>query len=205
MNKVISFFKKIQLQRVLVVFLSGLLLVISTACANPAQAKVPSGEPAPYSDRTNGIPTPKASGEAGSYNNRVSEQTELYDPIQERKGGMNNFSDVDPRVNTKGVDTKATGLVRNAQENIQKVQDPGEFAEEYREGTPFGERVKNIVDRVTDATQNTAEDASKGARRGSENLKDNADTAGNEFSKGARQGAPQGVEKAADSLNRNRT
>jgi hypothetical protein len=209
MNKVMSFVKQYRLGQLVVVFFAGIVLLLSTACT-------------PRTDMQAKIPAPNSSGTGGTYNERVGQQTELYDPIQERKGGMNEYSDVDPRVNKKGVNAKATGLVKNAEDNVDRVQNPKEFAEDYRQGTPVGERTRNIVDRVTDATQNTAEDVAKGTQRGVENLKDNARTTGREFSKGAQRvgqdtadsakdkagqavrSTQEGVNKATESLNRNR-
>ncbi|HEY9623040.1 MAG TPA: hypothetical protein V6C78_21980 [Crinalium sp.] len=219
MNKVISFLKKMRLDRVAVAFFAGVLL-LTTGCS-PANATTPQAKAGRDAEIHTRVPAPNSSGTAGTYNDRVGQQTELYDPIQKRKGGMNDYSDVDPRTSTGGVNQKASDLVRNADENIQKVDNPREYAEDYRQGKPFGERVKDLVDSVTDSASNTAEDASKGARRGVENLKDNTQTAGQEFSKGARRagedasdsvqdqagravrGTQRGVTDAADSLNRN--
>lgn len=207
MNRFRSFLKKLQLEKVIIAFLAGILLFV-TGCTS-AEAKTT-------------VPAPEVSGKGGTYNQRVGQQTELYDPIQERQGGMNEYSDVDPRANTRNVNSKARELVDNAEENIQKVNSPKEFVEEYRSGTPLGERVKNVFGGVTDATQNTAEDAAKGTQRGSENLQMNAREAGDELTEEARHGAREnansvrdradrtvkgvqrGVTDAADSLNNRR-
>lgn len=214
MNSVVSFLKTLRLERIIIVFVAGVLLLLNTGCSRPdVQASRPdSGR----------VLSHESSGQGGTYNQRRGQQTELYDTIQERKGGMNEYSDVDPRVNTRGADAKARALVNNAENNVQKVQNPEEFAEEYRQGKPFGERVQHVVDRVTNATENTANDAAKGTRRGIENLKDNSQTAVDEVSEGARhasqntsnaaknqikrsaRGVQEGVENAADALNRDR-
>lgn len=187
MNRLASTLKKLQLEKVVVAFLAGILLFV-TGCTS-AEAKTT-------------IPAPEVSGKAGTYNNRVGQQTELYDPIQERQGGMNDFSDVDPRVNEGRVNAKAKALVDNAEENIQKVNSPGEFVEEYRSGTPIGQRVKNIVGGVTDATQNTVEDAAKGTKRGSENLQMNAREAGDELTEDARHGVRENASSVRDRADR---
>jgi vacuolar-type H+-ATPase subunit H len=197
MTKVISFLKKIRFDRIAIAFFAGILLLV-TGCSR-ANATVPGSNPARDAEIHTRVPAPNSSGTAGTYNDRVGQQTELYDPIQKRKGGMNEFSDVDPRAATDRVNKKASDLVRNADQNIQKVNSPEEYAEDYRQGKPFGERVKDLVDSVTDSASDTAEDASKGARRGAENLKDNAQTAGREFSKGVRRG---GEDAAADAQNK---
>ncbi|MDX2212552.1 MAG: DUF6658 family protein [Oculatellaceae cyanobacterium bins.114] len=185
MNRFRSILKKLQLEKVIIAFLAGILLFV-TGCTR-AEAKT-------------SIPAPEVSGKAGTYNNRVGQQTELYDPIQERKGGMNEYSDVEPNVDENN--TKARALVDNAKANIQKVQSPQEFADEYRSGTPIGQRVKNIVGGVTDATQNTAEDAAKGAKRGSENLQTNVREAGDEVTEDVRHGTRETANSARDRADR---
>ncbi|MBD2463292.1 hypothetical protein H6G89_19845 [Oscillatoria sp. FACHB-1407] len=187
MNRFQSLLKKLQLEKVIIAFLAGILLLV-TGCT-PAEAKTP-------------LPAPEVSGQGGTYNQRFGQQTELYDPIQERKGGMNEYSDVDPRANTRPVNQKAQGLVENAEENIQKVQSPQEYAEDYRSGTPLGQRVKNVVGSVTEAAENTAEDVVEGTKRGSENLRMNAREAGDELTEDVRHGANENANSARDRADR---
>lgn len=194
MTKVISFLKKIRLDRIAIAFFAGVLL-LTTGCSR-ADATVPQSTPARDAEIHTRVPAPNSSGTAGTYNDRVGQQTELYDPIQKRQGGMNEYSDVDPRVSKDQLNQKASNLVRNADQNIQKVDDSQEYAEDYRQGKPLGARVRDLVDSVTDSAGNTAEDVSKGAQRGASNLKDNAQTAGREFSKGARRGGEDAANAA---------
>lgn len=42
--------------------------------------------------------SPSVTG-SGSYYDKKGQNTELYDPIQPRKGGMNQYEDTDPRRN----------------------------------------------------------------------------------------------------------
>jgi hypothetical protein len=153
---IVSAFRRLRLQQLFIAGLAGLILMLNTAC-NPG--------------------SPKVSGE-GSYEVGKKNPTELYDTNQPKEGGMNVFSDTDPRQKTKGLDAKAKSRVDQAESNIQKSSTPKEFAEEYRKGTPFGERVRNITDSVGDAAKDTTEDATEGAQRGARNLKANTDKAG---------------------------
>lgn len=218
MTKVIAFLKKTRLDRIAIAFFAGILL-FATGCSR-ADATVPGSNPARDAEIHTRVPAPNSSGTVGTYNDRVGQQTELYDPIQKRKGGMNEYSDVDPRTNTGKVNQKASDLIRNANQNIQKVDSPQEFSEDYQQGKPVGERVRDLVNSVTNSAGNTAEDVSKGTQRGAENLKNNAQTAGRDVSKGARRagedaaaaaknkageavrGTQRNVNDAADALNK---
>jgi hypothetical protein len=65
----------LNVRSVLSLALAGIVLLITTACT-------PS--------------SPSASG-SGSYYEKTGQNTELYDTIQPRQGGMNNYDDTDPR------------------------------------------------------------------------------------------------------------
>lgn len=149
MNKVIAWLKGIQMDRVLTVFLVGLLLLVSTACSSGASAKT-----------------------ADEVRKEVPESavTTKY------KGGMNDYSDVDPRQDIKQAQTKAKALVDNAQKNIDQksVDSTEQYVENYRSGTPLGERVRRIGEDVGKAAQNLTGEASQGARENAQNAQDAA-------------------------------
>ena len=149
MNKLMGWLKSIRLDRVLTVFLVGILLFVSTACSSGASAKTADElrEEVPGSAVTN-----------------------------EYKGGMNDYSDVDPRFNEKGAEAKAKGLVDNAQRNINEksIDSPEQYVENYRSGTPLGERVKRLGEDVGESAQELTEGVSKGTQKGLQNIKENA-------------------------------
>lgn len=147
--------KRVRFTRTAVAVVASFVLLLGTACS-------PS--------------SPSVSG-TGSYEQGRANPTELYRPIQPDEGGMNRFSDTDPRQNTKGLGSKAKSRIDEAERNIDKVQNPREFAEDYREGTPLGERVRNITDDVGSAAKDTAKDFAKGTERGVSNLKRNTEQA----------------------------
>ncbi len=153
MNKIMTWFKRIRLDRIVTVFLAGVLLLVSTACggskvlaktADQARQEVPS----------------KA-------------VTNTY------KGGMNDYEDVDPRRDTSEAKAKAKDLIQNAQRNINEkgIDSPEEYAENYRSGTPLGERVRRLGEDIGNSAENVAEGVSKGTQRGIENIKENAQQA----------------------------
>lgn len=149
MNKVIAWLKGIQMDRVLTVFLVGLLVFVTTACSGGASAKTA---------------------------DEVREEVPGSAVTNEYKGGMNDYSDVDPRQDIKQAQTKAKALIENAQKNIdQKSVDSREqYVENLRSGTPLGERVQRIGENVGKAAENLKEDVSKGAK---ENLQKAQDVA----------------------------
>ncbi|MFB2897116.1 DUF6658 family protein [Aerosakkonemataceae cyanobacterium BLCC-F50] len=151
MKQIISFLNPTRLFRVLTVFLAGVLVIVTTACSDgPANALDKNGRPE--------VPS-----------NAVSSPY---------RGGMNGYSDVDPRANTSGLNSKANDLVNKAEGNIQKGADSFEkYADNYTSGTPLNERVENLTKDIGESTKNTAKDVTKGTQRGVENLKGNTQNA----------------------------
>jgi DNA-directed RNA polymerase subunit K/omega len=97
----------------------------------------------------------------------------------EYKGGMNDYSDVDPRQNTSEAKAKAKALVDNAQKNIDEksVDSVDQYVENYRSGTPLGERVKRIGENVGKAAGDVKEDVAKSSQENFETVKDAAKSA----------------------------
>ncbi|MBE9004079.1 hypothetical protein IQ259_03310 [Fortiea sp. LEGE XX443] len=158
MKRVIDWVKNIRLLKVLSVFLAGMFLILTQACNRPTVA----GQP----------PQPSAQ----------PPNTERYDPtkaynLNTPEGGMNNFSDVDPRAKTfeKSARSRAEDLSRNAQRNVEEkgIDSPEQYARNYRQGTPLGERVKNLGEDIGSSAQETVEGVVKGTQRGLENIKEN--------------------------------
>jgi hypothetical protein len=161
--------KRVRFARIAVTIAASFVLLLGTACS-------PS--------------SPSVSG-TGSYEQGKANPTELYRPIQPNEGGMNTYSDTDPRRNTKGLGSKVKARVDEAESNIDKVQNPREFAEDYRKGTPLGQRVRNITDSVGETAKDVTEDVTKGTERGISNLKRNT------------QQAKQGLQETLDDASQN--
>jgi hypothetical protein len=164
MNKMLHWLKSIRIDRIITAFLVGILVFVSTACSGGVLAKT-----------TDQIPSSKTA-------DQIREEVPSTAVTNEYKGGMNEYSDVDPRFNPSGADTKAKGLVDNAKRNIDEksVDSVEQYVENYRSGTPLGERVKRIGEDVGEAADNVKEEASKGAKENLQNTKETAkDTAKN--------------------------
>ena len=200
MNKLVSIFKSIRLRQVLTVFLAGVLLVITTACAGNAQAKMPQGG---------------ATGSAGS--NPVGQN-------QPYEGGMNNFSDTAPGQAAKGTAEKTKALIDRAERDINTkgVDSVDQYVDNFRSGAPLDERVRKLTDDVKEGAKNAVDDVkgvgdrvsnsanrvsdrtARGAKNAAENIKDNTGDAAKRTSRSIKdtvKDAAQATEDAAKSAN----
>lgn len=170
--------KSVRLNRVLAVVIAGVLLVVTTACANP--------------------PAPTVSG-TGSYTERRGQQTELYAPVQKPKGGMNQYEDTEPTVDNKATKTEAKALVDRAKSNLRKsIDDPKDYARNYRDGAPLDERVERLTDDVTSSIKETGEDVVEGTQRGLRNIRENTQDAGKEVGRNVDQAARKASNEIQD-------
>ncbi len=172
MNKVINSLKNIRLDRILTICLVGLLVLVTTACSGGASAKTA---------------------------DQIREEVPGSAVTNEYKGGINSYSDVDPRQSTQGAEAKAKALVDNAQRNIDEkgIDSPEQYVENYTSGTPLPERVRRIGEDVGEAAKNVTEDVSKGAQKNAQQTKATAqDTA--EKAKSTAQDAAVNTKQATD-------
>ena len=100
--------------------------------------------------------------------------TELYKPITPEVGGMNNYSDVDPRVDTSKVDAKVDQLIKQAKDLERKDTNPLQQIKKDFDRKGIQERVGDTADSVGQSAQETAEGLSEGTRKGFANVKENA-------------------------------
>ncbi len=100
--------------------------------------------------------------------------TELYKPITPEVGGMNNYSDVDPRVDTSKVDAKADRLINQAKGLERKDTNPLQQIKKELDKKGIQERVGDTAEGIGQSAQETAADIAKGTRKGFANVKENA-------------------------------
>ncbi len=173
MKKAMTWLRNIRPLKVLTVFLAGIFLFLTQACGAPGVASQP---PQPGSQAPN---------------------IERYDstkdsPLNSPTGGINNFSDVDPRaLDEKAANDRAKALVKNAQKNIdQKGADsPGQYGENFKQGTPLGERVKNLGEDIGSSAEEVRKGLVKGTQRGIENIKGNTQNAAEDVTTNVQRGA----------------
>ncbi|MBW4468126.1 MAG: hypothetical protein KME07_22090 [Pegethrix bostrychoides GSE-TBD4-15B] len=143
---------------------ASFVLLLSTAC-NPS--------------------SPSVSG-TGSSDAARPNQTELYRTTQDKEGGMNQYSDTDPRRSTGSLDSKTKARVDQAKVNLKKAESPEEIVDEFKSGRSLDERTKNVLEPVGDAIQDLKQDVTAGTERGIKNLKSNTEN------------AKQGIKSTAD-------
>ncbi|MEA5619871.1 hypothetical protein VB711_18765 [Cronbergia sp. UHCC 0137] len=174
MKRLIDWLENLQVFRILTIFLAGIFLCLIQACNRPGIA----GQP------------PQPAGQPP--NVQRYDPTKDY-PLSPYQGGMNNFSDVDPRAKTaeKAARRRAEALIENAQRNIENkgVDSAEEYVRNYREGTPFDERVKNLGEDVGSSAEELREGVVRGTKRGVENLQENIEGGAKGLSKSVQRGA----------------
>ncbi len=173
MKKAMTWLKNIRPLKVLTVFLAGIFLFLTQACGAPGVAAQPPqpGYQAPNVER--------------------SDSTKDY-PLNSPAGGMNNFSDVDPRaIDEKAANDRAKALVKNAQKNIEQkgVDSREQYGRNFQQGTPLGERVKNLGEDIGSSADELREGLVKGTQRGIENIKGNTQNATEDVTKNVKRGA----------------
>lgn len=185
MNRVIALLKKIRLGQMLMAFLVGVLLIVSTACSSATQAKTP-GE--------GKNPRPEVPNEA------------VTTPYQ---GGMNDFSDKDPRTKADPTAEKAKALIDNAEKNMidqtgnlgentkrildkkgENVEQAGENLKQSAEDTK--EKTKGAVSDVKQAAGDVKDSAVGATKQAVEGVKNNT--------LGATRDLTRGVNQKADDL-----
>lgn len=169
MNKVISWVRSFRPLKAVTVFLLGTLLIITQACSS-VEAKTP---PSINSESQSHIKGPQS----------AEPNSEVYSPkgekvISPNEGGINNFSDTDPRSPNADTSVKAKSefLKEKAERNIQDAtNNVGEaarrVADDKYEG--LGKNLQRSAEDTANKAQDTAEDFAKGTKRGIENIKDN--------------------------------
>lgn len=167
MSKIISVLKNIRPFKAITVLLVSIVLFVTQACSS-VQAKVP--------DAT----SPKAEVPGQIVGNQSAQpNSEVYVPKGTNiksgyEGGINNYSDVDPRTKTN-IKAQSDYLKENAQTNIDQksIDSAQQYGRNFREGTPLGERTKRVGEDVKQSAQELGEGLVKGTQRGIENIKEN--------------------------------
>lgn len=113
------------------------------------------------------------------------------------QGGMNNYSDADPRRDTAPAGAKAKTLIDNAKKNLnQSVDSSGELGENIRQGAPLGKRIERLGENVGKSTQEVTEGLTKGTQKGARNIRENTQNAAEDVSKTASRSAEDAKDQA---------
>jgi hypothetical protein len=196
MKRLTAFLKKIRAVQILTVFLAGILVLVSTACSRPDVTAGKTDVVAGQSD-----------SRIGKTADQIREEVPSGAVTSEFKGGMNDYSDVDPR-NEKLTtqEAKAQLLKEEAQHRI-----------DTKSSNNVGENVRRVADDAPDKLTNVGEkvkqDASTAQRKadnfgdktkqGFSNLKENTREGlqgAKDIVKEATQGAKERVSEGTESL-----
>ena len=167
------------LQKILISFLAIAFLFVTTAC-NSAELNADATGPSPTRDGaksevnvpnpTKGEQTTQATKTKGRQDGQI---TELYKPITPAEGGMNTYSDVDPRRDTSKADSKAARNIGNANSQLKPDNNPIEEVKKELDKKGIKERVNEFSNDVSRKAQDKADDVSKTAQKGLDNLQGN--------------------------------
>jgi ElaB/YqjD/DUF883 family membrane-anchored ribosome-binding protein len=196
MKRIISFLKAKRISQLISASFAILFLLVNTACSQPSvsadkgksdSAKVvvqnpPSKVSSPYRQDKENVPE--------------GQVTEFYDSIQPVEGGMNNYSDIDPRQNTSKADAKAKKLVQQASHpEADKFNNPLDAVKKELDDEPIPERVQKFSKNIGNSAKKLAKDTADESQKGIKNVKENSKSFG-ENTKSAAQ-------SAADKLTQN--
>jgi hypothetical protein len=100
--------------------------------------------------------------------------TELYKPIAPREGGMNNYSDVDPRMDTSRAAAKTDRLINQADTRSRTDTNPLKEVKKELDRKSLKERAEDFTDSIGRSAKETTDGVAEGTQRGFKNLKENA-------------------------------
>lgn len=164
MKRLISALTSLRLRQILATLLAGFLMVVTVACNG-----------APNVQASNfGEPNAELSGGVKGGSDKQSERGIPGHRGERYEGGMNNYSDVDPRYQGKtGVSAQAKALRDNAERNVIDMSDDvGTNTKRILDKK--GENLEQFNDNVKDTSRNLGQTA----RRSAEDLSNVADEAG---------------------------
>lgn len=182
MNRIAALLKRIRPSQILMAFMAGMFLLVSTACSSDkVQAQTPDGSRQQVPAGLEAVP--------GKRNPRPEVPERAVTNTFEGSS-MNEFSDTDPRTQDTASD-KAKALVENAKRNV--IDQTGDLGENTKRTLDkkgenledFGKNVQRSAEDTKDTAQRKAEDFAEGTKQGAGNVKDNTLDAATGLKKGA--------------------
>lgn len=127
--------------------------------------------------------------------------TELRKPPAPPIGGMNDYSDVDPRVDTSQAKAKADRLIKQTKELQQKDPNPFNQVRKNFDKKGLPERAEDLSDRLNRSAQETIDGVSKSTEKGFENLQENTKSFKDDVGSTVDQLGQKAMDKADDLKN----
>ncbi|MEB3337308.1 MAG: DUF6658 family protein, partial [Leptolyngbyaceae bacterium] len=187
MKRLISVFKNIYLSRVLPVLFAGILLFSATACGGDrVQARTTTSGP------EQGIPGHKA---------------------QPYEGGINGYSDIDPRTRTRASELKAKRLQEKTERNVidmgddlerntrrtldKKAENLDQFGKNLkqdsktlgRKANRAADDLEKTADQIKENTRQAGKDITQGTQQAAENIQENLKAAGKDLVESTKEAA----------------
>ncbi|KAF3885470.1 MULTISPECIES: hypothetical protein [Nostocales] len=196
MRRVVAVLKNLRPLKVLTAFVASAILFLTQAC-DSAVATTP--------NQSREIPHQIVGEQSARPNSNV------YVPKGENQlspyeGGMNNFSDVDPRNQSANVKARAEYLKENAERNvIDESSNVGEvgrriLGKKNENAKDFGDTLREGGERTADKAQKTTSDFIKGTQRGIENIKENTGNAASDLGRNTRNKAAEAGNAIRDAV-----
>jgi hypothetical protein len=161
-KKVVALLKNLRPLKLLTAFVAGMILFFTQACNSVAAT------------------TPRQTvGEQSASPNSETYVPKGTNAFSSQEGGMNNFSDIDPRTNEAKTRAEAEALKENAEQNIQNSSsNVGENVRRvFEDRGEVGRNLQGRAGDIQEKAQGSAEDFAQRARRGIENIKGNTSDA----------------------------
>jgi len=176
MNRLTAFLKKIRAVQILTVFLAGILVFVSTACSRP---DVTAGKTDVMAGKTGVM--------AGKTADQIREEVPSGAVTSEYKGGMNDYSDVDPR-NQK---------VTTAEAKAQLLKEQAQHRIDTKSSSNVGENVRRVADDAPDKLDQVGEKVNENARTAQRKADDFGDKAKQGFAN-LKENTREGLKGAKD-------
>ena len=194
MKRLTAFLKKIRAVQILTVFLAGILVFVSTACSRP---DVTAGK--------TDVIAGKGDARIGKTADKIREEVPSGAVTSEFKGGMNDYSEVDPRNKKLTVEeAKAQLLKEQAQHRIDTKSSNNVGENVRRVGDDAPDKLGQVGEKVKEdarTAQRKADDFGDKTKQGFANLKENtreglkgAKDIVKEATQGAKERAAEGTE-----------
>ena len=195
MNNFIAALKKIRFSQILMVFMAGVLLFVSTACGGPGgKTEVQTGTRQEMPAGKQGVPgqvNPRPEVPGGTATSPSSDVINRFEP-----GTMNEFSDLDPRTKQGAAAAdKAEALKENAERNV--IDQTGNLGENTKRildkkgenVEDLGKNVNKSVEDTKNKAQGVTDDLVQGTKQATDNVKGSAMNATKGMSRSVNQAA----------------